>query len=282
MSAWSDVHNFFGQAFSRPSQKRDKSGYSQSNPFASSSSTKSSSGGNPGNPFASNAGVPLGLHAASAPSPFDDAKDHFAVLDRCEQEVEVLEALKQVAGQHLSKALASEREKSEEDQAGDLCVRVIEAVTTNASQVRDHQVCIELECQGYPARSEFREGAEHHFWNETFDLPLDEAAVMSKEAYLRIAIVREDGRVLGARTEPVANLRDQRVQHRWCDFHNGWRVNVALQWINSRSELLQAHLQEFEVRLAKAQEELMKAMDKVQHFVPPDVWHDGAGGSSRR
>lgn len=279
MSAWAQAHDFFGKPFSRPSEKK---GYADSNPFASSSSSRpgnqSSSGANPGNPFASNKGVPLGLHAASAPSPFDDAKDHFAILDRCEQEVEVLEALKQVASQHLSKALASENEKSAEDQAGDLCVRVIEASTTNADQVRDHQICIELECQGYPARSEFREGAEHHFWNETFDLPLDEGAVMSKEAYLRIAIVREDGRVLGARTEPVANLRDQRVQQRWCDFHNGWRVNVALQWINSRAELLQAHLQEFEVRLEKAREELLHAMDKVQHFVPPDVWHDGAAG----
>lgn len=224
----------------------------------------------------------MGLHAHSAPSPYDDAKEHFALLDRCEQEVEVLEALMQVARQHLAKALASEREASSEN-GGDLCVRVVEAVTSNASQVRDHQICVELECQGYPAKSEFREGAEHHFWNETFDLPLDEEAVLSKEAYLRIAIVREDGRVLGARTEPVANLRDQRMQQRWCDFHNGWRVHVALQWINSRSTLLQAHLEEFEVRLEKAREELLHAMDKVQHFVPPDVWHEGssAGGGRR-
>merc|ERR1712139_142492 len=201
----------------------------------------------------------MGLHAPSVPSPYDDAKVHFALVDRCEQEVEVLEALKQVASEHLAKALQSERAAGDE-RGGDLCVRVIEAVTTNANQVHDHQVCVELECQGYPAKSEFREGAEHLFWNETFDLPLDEEAVLSKEAYLRIAIVREDGRVLGARTEPVANLRDQRMQQRWCDFHNGWRVHVALQWINSRSAILRAHLDEFDMRLEKAREELLHIM----------------------
>lgn len=193
------------------------------------------------------------------------------MVDRCEQEVEVLEALRQAASQQLAKAQAAE---AADERGGDLCVRVVEAVTANANQVKDHQICVELECQGYPAKSEFREGAEHHFWNETFDLPLDEDAVLSKEAYLRVAIVREDGRVLGARTEPVANLRDQRVQQRWCDFHNGWRVNIMVQWINSRSALLHAHLEEFEVRLERAREELMHHMDKVQHFVPQDVWHD--------
>ena len=213
----SHVQSFFGEVLA---PAKSGSGQSTSNPFASSGSTSNpfAASANPGNSFASNTGVPLGLHASSAPSPFDDAKEHFALVDRCEQEVEVLEALKQVASQHLSKALATESEAGAEDRAGDLCVRVIEAVTTNASQVRDHQVCVELECQGYPARSEFREGAKHHCWNETFDLPLDRAAVLSKEAYLRIAIVREDGRVLGARTEPVANLRDQNVQQRWCEW----------------------------------------------------------------
>jgi len=279
----SQVHSFFSEVLAPDEVTKQSSdhagGYQGSNSFASSGSS-----GNPfasnrsgsGNPFSSRPGVPLGLHASSAPSPYDDAKEHFAMLDRCEQEVEVLEALKQVTGQHLAKALASEREAGQ-DQGGDLCVRVIEAGTSNANQVQDHQVCVELECQGYPAKSEFREGAEHLFWNETFDLPLDEEAVLSKEAYLRIAIVREDGRVLGARTEPVANLRDQRVQERWCDYHNGWRVHVALQWINSRSALLQAHLEEFEVRLEKARAELLHVMDKVQHFVPPDVWQDGQG-----
>merc|ERR1712232_205459 len=214
-------------------------------------------------------------------SPFDGAKDHFSKVDQLEQEVQVLEALKEVAHRQLEKALEFERAHGEEAD-GDLCVRVVEAELTDEEQVqklRNKRVCIELECEGHPAKTYFHEGGKHLFWNETFDFPLPKEAMRVKEAYLRVAIMvvagEEDahGRLLCTRTEPVANLRDQRVQQRWCDFHNGWRVNLSLQWINSRSSLLQAHLDEFEARLTKEREKLLHVMDKVQHFVPNDVWH---------
>lgn len=211
----------------------------------------------------------------------DSAKEHFKEVDQLEQEVQVLEALRDVAHRQLEKALEEEKAHGE-DQDGDLCVRVVEAELTDEEQVqklRNKRVCIELECQGHPAKTYFHEGGRHLFWNETFDFPLPKEAMRVKEAYLRVAIMvvagEEDahGRLLCTRTEPVANLRDQRVQQRWCDFHNGWRVNLSLQWINSRSSLLQAHLDEFEARLTKEREKLVHVMDKVQHFVPSDVWH---------
>jgi hypothetical protein len=225
--------------------------------------------------------MPMGMHPSPGSSPYDGAKEHFSKVDQLEQEVQVLEALKEVAHRQLEKALEAERAQGEEAD-GDLCVRVVEAELTDDEQVqrlRNKRVCIELECQGHPAKTYFHEGAKHLFWNETFDFPLPKEAMHVKEAYLRVAIMvvagEEDahGRLLCTRTEPVANLRDQRVQQRWCDFHNGWRVNLSLQWINSRSSLLQAHLDEFEARLTKEREKLMHVMDKVQHFVPNDVWH---------
>lgn len=190
----------------------------------------------------------------------------------------VLEELKDVAHAQWEKALAEERGK--EDADGDLCVRVVEAEYSGDISGRQHQtVCIELECEGHPWRTLFHEMERHLVWNETIDFAMRKDSMLHKEAYLRVAIrVKnndENGgeRLLCTRTEPVANLRDQRVQHRWCDFHNGWRINLSLQWIHSRSSILEGHFLEFQARYEKEHEKLVREMDYLQHHVPDHVWH---------
>jgi len=218
--------------------------------------------------------------------------------DSCEQEIHVLEALLATARECLArsrlKALDEDAASTvigsphvAEDRDGRLSVRVVEACKEGsksyfaAAKPADGEelVRLKLESCGHVVESsglrlQLRAGQSPHVvWNETVSMPLS-AEVMRREGdVLNVTLISEHGSCLDTHKEPLAQLSNQKVLHRWCECPNGWRVHLSLQWVFSRSHLIQTHVVEFEGRLRSVREDLLACHRQLEQLVPASVWN---------
>lgn len=206
-------------------------------------------------------------------------RDTAASIDRCEEELVVLETLKQTAeaclDSVLEQAFTHNDDVPKDDDVpsidAELVVRIYEALADDAGPTEGLDVCIQLQHAGKdsatslrPSRSwasdtgtlAGRMGALHVTWNELFRFKASETEVGRGPDSLALAVVREDGEAIASVEVELAGLIDQKVQHQWCTIGCGWRVYFAMQFVRSAPELLRSHISEFEVRLRNAQTRL--------------------------
>ncbi|CAE8633547.1 unnamed protein product [Polarella glacialis] len=200
------------------------------------------------------------------------AQSVLAAFDRYDQEVKVLSALKQTAAEQL-KLLAQEEVKGMEPQA-ELALRVMETETNAVtSQVEGQRVRLEVQSDGHAVSSSFRPCAQHMIWKETLRLQLPSGNTASS---FQVEILREDGVNLGSFEQPLSDLQDQRLQHRWCTFSGGWRALLLIQWVFSPADLLRAHVVAFEEKIRAARASLVLCQKQLQELVPAEAWQDDA------
>lgn len=199
-------------------------------------------------------------------------------LDALEQEVVVLEALRTSAANALESYLSTSAGKIDggvPKQAGDLWVRIDDSWTPDPSQVERHRFRIDFAFGGLSASSACRHGDQHVVWAESVLLRGVPSDVFKPGAgaKLRLELIREDGRDLGTHLEELGDLSNQRVLRRSCTVRSsGWRVDISVQWVSSRAQLLRQHLDVFEDRLRNAREEVLACQKQLLETVPKNVW----------
>lgn len=152
-----------------------------------------------------------------------------------------------------------------------LLVQVQELRPPDLSEVGGKPVHVEVSCCGNEVQVQPKAAASQMTW-DPISIPAKQAQLTEPGA--KISVVSE-GRVLAVRHEPISDLVNQKHQQRKCSFHNGWQAVLGLQWIHSRTDLLKIHVRELDRRLQGARGRLLSAEERVQSFVPADVWTPG-------
>eukprot|EP00929_Paragymnodinium_shiwhaense_P090554 TRINITY_DN50737_c0_g1_i1.p1 TRINITY_DN50737_c0_g1~~TRINITY_DN50737_c0_g1_i1.p1 ORF type:complete len:273 (-),score=44.56 TRINITY_DN50737_c0_g1_i1:158-883(-) len=198
-------------------------------------------------------------------------------IDKLEQENEVLATLQQTATAALSRATELEASSRGASQ-GQLCIKVREATSgrnfadeARWAPVGGHRVRIAAQARHHAASTSLQNGTSSIVWDETLSLALDEESMSSAADTLRLLVIRDDDQQLDSVQLLLSELLGQQVEHRTCEGSHGWVLRLSLQWVASRSRLLQRHIRAFEARLRRIRTELEWCHNQLKEVVPPDI-----------
>lgn len=218
------------------------------------------------------------------PHHIESAKNVFEEFDRKEQDVEVLQELRQLAQERFERIQAAGRTSGPV-----LWIKIMEAKQHEAAHRQAHSAqhfSVKAESEGQMVCSAMRAATEvgRICWQETLSLPmpdeeqgLDDTAAQRqrRRAVVRLEVLGEHGEPIGVETVPITELRDhQKAVLRTCNFQVGWQLSFALQLVYSPSRLLHSHVVEFDAKLKQARSELLVCEEQLRSMAPPEVFSD--------